>query len=225
MILKSVQESKSEGMKKILSLILFSALLSMSLVSCVKRINCDESNSKKIGTIQYSQALNQANIEEQSNSMTFTNGERSVKLSRAALNTIPHRLNDHIICEEIDIKPYIAYAYYEYVNKDNMFSGDSITILFEPIIEGSKEHPKNLLYINLAYGISSSLKGGISFDDKSVSPSDIIHPFELQDSILLRDKTFKNIWVSESEDAGIYYSLTDGIVAIKMKNEIWLRER
>jgi len=196
------------------------------LSSCLRRPNCDISNEKKLGEINYSNQFKQFNIEGSTNTISFSNATETLAFTRKNdADQRPRRLNDYKVCESINIKPYIAYAYFEYENLESVFLMDSAILVITPEIEKIGDKRGESLYLNFSKEGAGTVKARVPI--KNIDTTKTYQPFgelfKLNSSITLANQTFENIWSFKKENMGMYYSKSLGVVALEANGEFYFR--
>jgi len=201
-------------------------VLCIMFTSCFNKIKCSSADDKKLGVIDYTTEFKTYETESSKNSITFTGSDNKVyvfnKTSPSELT--PRRLVEYEICRSIDVKPYTAYAYYEYENISNLFNTDSMVISIESEIANEQGVRTEVIFLNFAKNFSG-LKGKIPISNiqaiQSEEPFGIL--FEFFSNYELDNQNYNDIWVLKKEGVGIYYSKTNGIVALEADNIIYKR--
>lgn len=212
-------------------------MLCLAFMGCQKRFKCDDSNSKKLGDIEFSEQFGNWNNELKSDSIVFSTPSGNVSLRKVqSTEKRPQRVNEYLICESIDIKPQYAYAYYEYKDLSSFFSSDykdgqhgqdskGAIISVSPSILREKDDVKTES-IFLSFNVKEyGLKGRVPVTHtKSMQPTKPFGLlFEFHASKMVGDKTLQDVWVLEENDSALYYNKNTGIVAIKMGDVYWYR--
>lgn len=210
-------------MKKMLSIhvyaIIFSGLLMFN--SCKQGLTCDAEDNEKLGEIEYNDVL-QYNIEKDSEVLFFEGDSGTIKLPKSDVNNdTPHWWIDHEICESIDVKPYRAYAYYEYENINQLFGNDSTLISIEPQILNDDGSELEVIYINIAHK-NQSLKGVIFIDQVNTYMAEL-DEFESKEFLQVDGVILNNIWILEEDGLGVFYSKQNGVEAIQIENRYYFR--
>jgi hypothetical protein len=206
---------------------IFLLISSLAFSSCVNRFKCDASNQVRLGEIDYSATFKEWEIEVASDLMKFTSSNETISLKKREANELPFkRLNEYLVCKSINIKPYRAYAYYEYKNLSSHFASDEMSVVIEPDI--SKEEGKRAESIYLTFykaGASNSIKARVPVTnldlDKPREPFGVL--FTFHDSIMLEDRNYTDVWMYKEENMAIYYNKENGIVALESDQTIFHR--
>ncbi|MEM9821834.1 MAG: hypothetical protein AAF985_12210 [Bacteroidota bacterium] len=201
-------------------------LLVFLLNSCQKRFSCDESDHKKLGAIEFSPIFQEYTIEDQSNSMVFNDGESDLVFNRNnQIETTPYRLQEYNICESIDVKPFTAFAYYEYKNRSSAFVSNELLIEINPQIE--KQNGNNAEFIYLSIAQNETFKASIPIGDQTEAPpfGNTNVRFEWKEQIELNGKVFYQVWHGQSANQrmGLFYKKEQGIIAIEIEGRYYLR--
>lgn len=196
------------------------------LTSCFKKINCDISNEKKLGNIEYSNQFKKFNLESSTNTISFRNGtEELIFTKNNSLEKYPRRLNEYKVCESINIKPFTAYAYYEYENLEIFFQMDSAVLVLTPEIEKLGNKRGESLYINFSKEGVGTVKARVPISN--IDPNITYQPFgelfKFNDRITLGNQTFEDIWSFKKGTTGIYYSKKTGVIALEAKGKFYIR--
>ncbi len=207
---------------------LFFILFTIGIISssCSNKIKCSATDDKKLGVIEYTAEFKTYENEGSKNSMTFKDSDNnSFVLNKTSPNeTVPRRLVEYEICKSIDVKPYTAYAYYEYENISHLFSNDSMIINVEAQIANEQGVRTETIFLNFGKN-NISLKGKIPITNvqaiQSEEPFGIL--FEFFSNFELDNQNYNDIWVLKKEGVGIYYSKTNGIVAIEADGKVYHR--
>lgn len=197
-----------------------------SLTSCFQKVNCDISSDKNLGNIDYSNEFKQFNIEARANTISFSNSmEEFIFTKNNNLEKRPRRLNDYKVCESINIKPYVAYAYYEYENLETVFQMDSAVLVLTPEIEKLGNKRGESLYINFSKEGAGTLKARVPISniDTSITYEPFGELFKYNNRITIGNQNFENIWSFTKENMGIYYSKNLGIIALKANGKFYIR--
>ena len=194
--------------------------------SCFHRVNCDSSNDKKLGNIEYSNQFKQFNIEKFNNTISFSNTSEQFTFTRKNNPELrPRRLNDSKVCESINIKPYTAFAYYEYDNLESTFLMDSAVLVLTPEIEKLGNKRGESLYINFGKEGAGTVKARVPISNidttKTYQPFGEL--FKFQNRIQIGNQEFENIWSFRKDNMGIYYSKNLGIVALEANGKFYFR--
>lgn len=208
-------------------LIIYPVLLLLLVVqSCSPKTFCNEDSEENLGKKEFSAEFKSYNIEEGVNSMVFTNDQETLEIGSTQTEFFNNRVNDHEICRSFDIKPYIAYAYYTFDKLSKFYQGDELLLTIEPVFHQYNGDYFERIYLNLSYGISTTIKGyvRVSPDDNVVHSNDSIQPFAVEKNYELDGKTFDQLWIYEDGEIGIYYNKDKGIVAIKREGKIYFRK-
>ena len=194
--------------------------------SCFQRVNCDSSDDKNLGNIDYSNQFKQFNIEKSNNTISFSNSTEELTFTRKNNPELrPRRLNDTKICESIDVKSYTAYAYYEYENLESTFSMDTAILVLTPEIEKIGDKRGESLYINFSKEGAGTVKARVPISNidttKTYQPFGEL--FKFQASIQIGNQTFENIWSFRKDNMGIYYSKSSGVIALETNAKFYFR--
>lgn len=193
---------------------------------CTNRLRCNPSSSVLLGHVDFSERFEQMNIESGSDSLVFIGSNDALVFVRNNnRETDKRRFNAYKICTSIDIKPYTAYAYYEYNDRSSFFKGDSLLLVVQPAMSMEGEQVGESLYLSF-----STNKGGlkarvpISNIDLNRRYMPYGELFELQDSVVLDGDIYRNVWKFTKERAAMYYHMRDGIVGLVVEDELYLRK-
>lgn len=194
--------------------------------SCFRRPHCDISNEKKLGNIEYSDQFYQFNIENSNNTLSFSNASGElVFIRKNNPEKRPQRLNDYKVCESINIKPYTAFAYFEYENLESVFGMDSAILVITPEIEKIGDKRGESLYLNFSKEGAGTVKARVPISNidttKTYQPFGELFKFHASNT--LGNQTFENIWSFRKDNMGIYYSKDSGIVALEANGEFYFR--
>ena len=206
-------------------LILAISIIGLS-TSCFRRPSCDSSDEKKLGTIQYSATFNQFNIEKSNNTISFSSPTKELAFTRNTdIEKRPQRLNDYKVCESINIKPYSAYAYFEYENLESVFMRDFAILVITPEIEKIGDKRGESLYINFGKEGIGTIKARVPISniDTTITYQPFGELFKFNPSINIGNQTFENIWSFRKENMGMYYSKSLGVVALEADGEFYFR--
>jgi hypothetical protein len=212
-----------------ISLVITSVLL---LTSCTKRLNCDSSDNENLGTTDYSEAFKAWSIETDSEILSFYSNDGDT-LRLAAQSIVveePRWLIESVVCEEaLDVKPFKAYAYYEYEDKTRSFGGenDKAFLSIEPEIALHDEVRTESIFITLSTGAATSIKGQVPVTNSQSIPQS--EPFGLHfthlDRVELGDQAYTDIWVLSEDTLSIFYHSEIGIAALAIDEQIYHRLR
>lgn len=207
---------------------LFILLLSILIIStsCFRRPNCDSTKEKNLGRIDYTQQFKQFNMEGTNNSITFSNAEEKLVFTKNKNSTQePRRLNDYKICESINIKPYTAYAYYQYDNLESVFLVDSAILVLSPEIEKAGDKRGESLYINFGKEGAGTIKARIPITniDTTITYQPFGELFTFQERLTIGDRPYGDIWFFRKEKMGIYYSKEVGVMALEANGVFYYR--
>lgn len=209
-------------MKQLVLVLLFS----FSVSSCYNRFSCGPAQNKNLGAISFSSSFQDWNKENQHDTLFFSNSTDTLRLlTSTTTSSKPKRAKAYHVCESIDIKPYTAYAFYEYPNKERMFQGDATLLHIDPVIVYEDQQKQELLYLNLAYG-NNSIKAAIpanTSDQKGPPFTTQGTRFIWQKTVSLGDKKFSYMWVCEANGLAMYYHPRKGMVAIRIDNTIFYK--
>lgn len=211
-------------MKKILSLqfVVIIILGLLSLNSCKQGLRCDAEDNEKLGEIAYDDILHY-NIESDELQLNFEGINKSISLPLINVSDrSPHWWIDHEICESLDVKPYRAYAYYEYDNLNQVFGNDSTLISIEPQIINDAGNELEALYINIAHE-NQALKG-IIMVDQSDSYQPELDIFEFEDYLQINGIVLTDVWRLQKEGLGVYYNKNNGVEAIQIDNVYFFKQ-
>ena len=207
---------------------IFLLMISLALSSCINKFKCDASNQVRLGEIDYSDAFKEWETEQSYDIMKFTASNNNITLKRNEDTNAGtyRRLNEYLVCRSINIKPYSAYAYYEYKDLSSHFISDNMSVVIEPDI--SKEDGKRAESIYLTFyktGVSNSIKARVPVTnldlDKPGEPFGVL--FTFHDSIRLEDRHYTNVWMYKEENMAIYYHKNQGVVALESDQTIFHR--
>lgn len=201
-------------------------LIVLTLSSCYNRFSCGPSQNKNLGTIDLSKTFKSWNLEQQIDTLFFVSKTDTLVLVKKNYNSPKHKqVKAYNICQRIDIKPYTAYAYYEYPNKASYFQGDDILLHLDPEITLDNETREETLYLNLAHG-NHSLKAAVPLAQGVTEGPffDASTRFVFKDSITLQGVRFRDVWVCDSLNSQMYYSASLGLVGIGIDGRGFLRE-
>lgn len=213
-------------MQKVKFIPLLAYSLVLMLTSCFHKTSCDSRHDEALGEIDYSTDFQNCEIERSVDFLTFSSENTSITLQKSTTpNLEPNRLLDHEICQSLDIKPYTAYAYYEYENLNMVFSEESLLISIEPFIFEENTERKEVIFFTLSPETSESIKASVPIYDAVVGePLGLQNTqFIFQEQIELNDTLFEDIWVCQQDGNGIYYSKEKGLVAIELNDIIYLK--
>lgn len=208
-----------------IALILGMAIIG-SLSSCFQKINCDISKEKKLGNIEYSNQFKQFNIEASVNTISFSNGtEEMIFTKNNSLEKRPQRLNEYKVCESINIKPYSAYAYYEYENLETVFQMDSAILVLSPEIEKLGNKRGESLYLNFSKEGVGTVKARVPISniDTTITYQPFGELFTFKERITLGNQVFEDIWSFKEGTTGIYYSKKMGLIALEANGKFYIR--
>jgi len=212
-------------MKLNFTILVFGITIIGCFSSCFQRINCDISKDKKLGNIKYSNEFKQYSIEGVGNKISFNHSSETFIFTRNINpDKRPRRLNDYKVCESINIKPYTAYAYYEYENLETVFQMDSAILVLTPEIEKLGNKRGESLYINFSKEGVGTLKGRVPISniDTTVTYQPFGELFKFNDRITIGNQDFENIWSFTKENIGIYYSKNLGIIALEANGKFYI---
>jgi len=195
--------------------------------SCYNRFSCNSTNNLKLGNIEYSQDFQKWEVEKSSTSLIFSDSILAFELPKSDRSRPAFKkLNEYSVCKSIDIKSYVAYAYYDYENLESSFHNDTMLIVINPSIINEDSERKEVIYLNFAYSSSNPIKAQIpTYEGAKIGKPFGFHKtqFKLNKQITLNNKMYNDIWVCKKDGSGIYYSKDIGVVAIEMNNRIFLR--
>lgn len=207
---------------------LFILLLAIIIgnLSCLRHPNCDSSKEKYLGRIDYTFQLKQFNMENTNNSITFSNAQEELVFTKN--NNIaqePRRLNDYKVCESLNIKPYMAYAYYEYDNLESVYMVDGGILVTSPEIEKLGDKRGESFYINFGKEGVGNIKARIPITniDTTITYQPFGELFTFQKRMTIGDKPFEDIWFFRKENMGMYYSKEVGVVALEANGVFYYR--
>ena len=204
----------------------FLLFLFLVLSSCYNRFSCGPAQNKNLGTISFSKMFQDWNLAQQTDSLVFVSKTDTVTLIKNDYNTQKHKqAKVYNVCQSIDIKPYTAYAYYEYPNQEHMFQDDAVVLHIDPVISYHEDTKQESLYLNLAHG-NNSIKAAIPANHGTLKgPPFNTHNtrFILQKTLSLDDKKFSNIWVCEANGLAMYYHSHKGIIAFSINNTMYYK--
>lgn len=204
-------------------LIFLGLLAILALSQCTKKVNCDESDNKRLGSITYSDSFKAMNKEADTRVITFFHGSDTVTLENIPIAQEEQWLIDHKICESIDIKPYFAYAYYAYPGYTRVFSsGDMLLSINAEIQEENKERFE-LLYFNWSEW-NRGYKCVLPVGKADYMPEEeSVKTMQYHSKMVLGGKEYSDVWGYEELGNGIYYQAASGVVAIKRNDSIFNR--
>ena len=206
--------------------IAFTVILLSFCSGCIRKVNCDSTKSKKLGTIEYSDKFKEFNIEDTKNTISFKSDSEELVFTRNTETTQnPKRYLDYKICESIDIKPSTAYAYYEYENLEGIFQTDSAILVITPDISKDINDREESLYLNFSKDGSIGVKARVPISniDTTRTYQPFGELFKYHESINLGDKELEKVWSFKKEGTGIYYSKQLGIIALEANGKFYFR--
>lgn len=198
----------------------------MISTSCLQKINCDSSKEKYLGRIEYTQQFKQFNTEQTAKRISFSSTEDELVFTKDQNSPQrPRRLNDYKICESINIKPYMAYAYYEYDNLESVFLADSTILVLSPEIEKLGDKRGESLYINFSKEGAGTIKARIPITniDTTITYQPFGELFTFQERIPIGDRPYQNIWFFKKENMGMYYNKEVGVIALEANGVFYYR--
>lgn len=215
-------------------LVLMSPVLitTLLLTSCTKRLNCDSSDNKYLGTTDYSDAFKTWSIESDSDVLSFysDNGETLHLSAQSIITEEPRWLVESVVCEEaLDVKPFKAYAYYEYEDKTQIFSTENSEVLLsiEPEIALFDDVITESIFINLSTDFATSIKGQVPVTNPQSIPQTEpsgLH-FSHHELLELGDEVYDDIWVLDDDQLSIHYKANIGIAALIINEQVYYRSR
>lgn len=210
------------------------ALLLLSLItvmsSCFNRFSCDQSDDKNLGRISFSQEFTTWNIEANVDTLVFESAsDKMVMVVQENSREKYHRLREYDICEEIDIKPYTAYAYYEYPNMNRFYSSNKGILVLEPSMENIEGTRTESLFITASLSDFYSVKARVPISHvekiKPESPNGRL--FTYHESISLGDRTYSRVWhytkTADPYSTSLIYSKEKGVLAIQVNDTVYHR--
>lgn len=213
---------------KIKFLILILAISILGFTSCIRQSNCDNSREKNLGRIDYSNEFQEFEIEIVPKKITFSNStDELVFTKNENPNPPPRRLNEYIVCESINIKPYTAYAFHEYDNLENVFLEDSSVLVLNPEIEKIGDQRGESLYINFGQEGVGNIKGRVPINniDTTITYQPFGELFKFRENINIGNQPFEKIWFFRKGNMGMYYSKENGVVALEAGGEFYYRNQ
>ena len=187
-------------------------------ISCERGVVCNENDNKNLGQISYSE-MNDFNTEKETSTLTLMRNSGLLELPLTNTSNSPNQWIDYKVCESVDVKPYSAYAYYEYENINRTFSNEDVLISIEPQILNNDGEELEVIYINLAHN-NSSIKGIVPVDELGEYEPEL-DVFDFMGTISINNKTFYQSYLFEKDDLKIYYSKDQGIVGVNIDGLVY----
>lgn len=207
-------------------------IATLLLASCTKRLNCDSSDNEYLGTTDYSDTFKTWSIESDSDVLSFysDNGDTLHLSAQSSITEEPRWLIESVVCEEaLDVKPFKAYAYYEYEDKTQIFSTENAEVLvsIEPEIALFDDVITESIFINLSTDVATSIKGQVPVTNPQSIPQTEpsgLH-FSHHELLELGAHVYDHIWILDEDQLSIYYSDKIGIAALRINEQVYYRSR
>ena len=212
--------------KYFVPLVLITGVL-WTLKSCLYRLGCDSSDSVFLGKMNYSDQFKKFNLEQDSDTLYFKGATGEFTFIRKIDPDLkPRRYNDYEICRNLNVKPVIAYGYYEYENLEADFRNSGILILTPEITKVGNQKTESL-YLTFNVEDVGSLKARIPITN--VDTTKIYMPygelFTYYEAVELEEEELKNVWVFRRGDSALYYSRRLGVLAFEGSGRAFFRVR